>query len=194
MCNRDQLLRWFNSNTGLWYNNQNSPYWWQEANMVTVLAKYGKLNTGVASQIAPIISTVYDKAAKNKPFALLASQPSSNLANKLYIPQKDTDTNPPANTTTLQKRAESGFTNKFYDDSGWWGLAFVAAWEMTGNIKYLNEAIYIWNDMHAAWGTTPCGGLWWNKDANSPVVAISNGGLLIKLALAISILYFLTSW
>ncbi|CAM1502665.1 Fc.00g074410.m01.CDS01 [Cosmosporella sp. VM-42] len=175
-CNKDQLLRWFNSNTGLWYNNQGSPYWWQGANMLTTLAKYGKLNSGVASQLVPIISAIYSNAPKNKPFARVAPSTTSKSAStsKVYTI-----------STKFKRQQDVGFENTFYDDEGWWGLGFIAAWEMTGNINYLNEAIYIWNDMHAAWGSTPCGGLWWNKNSGSPVVAISNE-LYLHLSAAIA--------
>lgn len=132
--------------------------------MLTTLAKYGKMDSFVASQVAPIISSVYNNAPKNKPFAFLAKDSMSKSVVKRYI-----------HDDKAKRQSEVGFTNTFYDDEGWWGLAFIASWEMTGDIKYLNEAIYIWNNMHAGWGKTPCGGLYWNKNSNSPVVAISNG-------------------
>lgn len=44
---------------------------------------------------------------------------------------------------------------------------------MTGDQKYLKTAQSIYNDMNKAYGTTPCGGLWWDKP-NTYVNAIAN--------------------
>lgn len=44
---------------------------------------------------------------------------------------------------------------------------------MTGEQKYLNTARSIYDDMDKAYGTTPCGGLWWDKP-NTYVNAIAN--------------------
>lgn len=44
---------------------------------------------------------------------------------------------------------------------------------MTGNRKYLTAAQAIFADMDKAYGTTPCGGLWWDKQ-KTYVNAIAN--------------------
>ncbi|KAJ3497747.1 hypothetical protein NLG97_g1661 [Lecanicillium saksenae] len=83
----------------------------------------------------------------------------------------------------VAKRA-GGFQNDFYDDEGWWGLAWVAALDVTGRREYLDEAISIWYDMDAAWGKHHCGGIPWNKNGHSPV-SIANE-LYIALGAALS--------
>ncbi|OCK79751.1 glycoside hydrolase family 76 protein [Lepidopterella palustris CBS 459.81] len=64
--------------------------------------------------------------------------------------------------------------NDYYDDEGWWALGWIAAYDLTGNLDYLNTAISIFDDMTTGWGT-PCssGGLWWSKD-RTYISAISN--------------------
>ncbi|KAK0355880.1 hypothetical protein LTR59_008507 [Friedmanniomyces endolithicus] len=58
----------------------------------------------------------------------------------------------------------NGFLNSYCDDEGWWALAWIAAYDVTGNWQYLATAESIFEDMKAAAGTTPCGGLiWWDK-------------------------------
>ena len=52
----------------------------------------------------------------------------------------------------------------WYDDLGWWSLAFLRMYEYTSNHKYLSDSIvfadYVW---HNAWDTNYCqGGLWWS--------------------------------
>jgi len=60
------------------------------------------------------------------------------------------------------------------DDEGWWALAWIAAYDITGNWQYLATAESIFEDMKAAAGTTPCGGLiWWDK-SHTYVNAIAN--------------------
>src|SRR6185437_15617563 len=57
-----------------------------------------------------------------------------------------------------------GFLNKYYDDEGWWALAWVDAWDLTGDNAYLAMAESIFKDMAAAWDDTCGGGIWWNRD------------------------------
>ncbi|CAH0049020.1 unnamed protein product [Clonostachys solani] len=178
----DQLLRWFNSNTGLFYDNSNNPYWWQGGNMLTTLALFGKLDSGVASQVTPVINQIYTNAPKNKPFAFASTKKSSDMSayEKVYIPSNKLAGRSPL----LRRQGDVGFENSFYDDEAWWALGFIASWELTGKIEYLNEAIYIWDDMTAAVGTTPCGGIWWDK-AHTYVNAIANE-LYLHLSAAIA--------
>lgn len=49
----------------------------------------------------------------------------------------------------------------------------IAAYDVTGNHKHLYTAQVIFDDMHKAYNTTPCGGLWWDKP-HTYVNAIAN--------------------
>ncbi|KAG8526390.1 uncharacterized protein KY384_000384 [Bacidia gigantensis] len=55
-----------------------------------------------------------------------------------------------------------GFLNDFYDDEGWWALAFLRIYDVTNEDEYLEIAMAIFEDMTTGWGG-PCGGVWWNK-------------------------------
>jgi predicted alpha-1,6-mannanase (GH76 family) len=56
------------------------------------------------------------------------------------------------------------FINSFFDDNGWWALAWLRAYELTGGKRYLVASQRIFTDMTTGWDETCGGGLWWNKD------------------------------
>ena len=56
-----------------------------------------------------------------------------------------------------------GFLNDYYDDEGWWALAWVNAYDLTGKPEYLAMAASIFKDMSGGWDNTCGGGIWWSK-------------------------------
>lgn len=69
----------------------------------------------------------------------------------------------PATFTAAQLR-HPGFINTYFDDNQWWALAWVAAYDLTADERYLAAARAIFAAALGGWDATCGGGLWWNED------------------------------
>jgi predicted alpha-1,6-mannanase (GH76 family) len=67
-----------------------------------------------------------------------------------------------ANTFTAAQGSHANFVNTYYDDDGWWALAWIEAYDVTGNASYLAMAETIFSTISGGWDSTCGGGVWWN--------------------------------
>ncbi|HHV44690.1 MAG TPA: glycoside hydrolase family 76 protein [Firmicutes bacterium] len=56
------------------------------------------------------------------------------------------------------------FINEFNDDMAWWALASLRAYRISGDTKYLNRALLLWNTILRSWDEELGGGIWWRND------------------------------
>jgi predicted alpha-1,6-mannanase (GH76 family) len=69
-----------------------------------------------------------------------------------------------ANTFERAPRKFPDYLNEYWDDEGWWALAWAGAYELTHEARYLDMADRIFTDMTKGWDDTCGGGIWWRKD------------------------------
>jgi predicted alpha-1,6-mannanase (GH76 family) len=86
-----------------------------------------------------------------------------------------------ATTFAAAQRQHAGFVNDYYDDNGWWALAWVAAFDLTRDRRYLDAAEAIFARNTAAWTGICGGGLRWNT-TSSYKNAITNELFLVLAA------------
>jgi glycosyl hydrolase family 76 len=74
----------------------------------------------------------------------------------------------------------------WFDDNGWWGMAFLDAYRATGNPEYLTEAEIAQRFISVSgWDSTPGrpGGLWWNTNRSFYAGETLAGGTLLSARL-----------
>ena len=67
------------------------------------------------------------------------------------------------NTFKVAQKISPGFINQYYDDEGWWALAWIDAYDLTRHPPYLDMAESIFADMAGGWSNDCSGGIWWSK-------------------------------
>ena len=157
------LQGWYNPSTGLW----NSTGWWNSANCLTVLATLAAIDPNIATLAAPIFANTFLQAQKHTFETIKVLQNGAMMSyTKSLKPSSAID------QASLQNPRPLCFLNAYYDDEGWWALAWIRVFSVTGSPHYLSAAVSIFQDMVLG-SHTPCGGIWWDK-RRTYVNAIAN--------------------
>ncbi|MGW1727630.1 glycoside hydrolase family 76 protein [Streptomyces sp. NPDC002306] len=73
---------------------------------------------------------------------------------------------------------EGHFISRSIDDSGWWAIAWIDAYDYTGDSRYLAEAVTIADYVRQYWDPGTCGGgVWWDRERTYKN-AVTNGQYL----------------
>lgn len=79
---------------------------------------------------------------------------------------------------------DGDFISRAIDDTAWWGLAWLAAYDRTHDGRYLAEAAKIADYVHGFWDPSTCGGgVWWDRERTYKNAVTS--GLYLRLAAAL---------
>ncbi|KAF7190392.1 hypothetical protein HII31_08310 [Pseudocercospora fuligena] len=144
-----QLQTWYNQSIGLWIP---STGWWNSANCLTVITDLAAIDSNVKSSVTGVLSNTYVKAQQyNLNMTKVQGTESQPFLPTCYYGDKWPHF-PPAwlqHHGRPQARKTSGFLNDYYDDEGWWALAWIAAYDLTKDQQYLSQAEAIFNDMNA---------------------------------------------
>jgi predicted alpha-1,6-mannanase (GH76 family) len=132
--------------------------WWNSANALNAVIGY-MAATGDRSYLQPVVENTFTRAQG-------AYRPINTQWSL-------------ARPFALDLASYQGFINGYYDDEGWWALAWIGAYDLTGDEKYLACANDIFTDMAGAWDDIWGGGIYWGKYAGRPdrtgVVAVPSG-------------------
>jgi predicted alpha-1,6-mannanase (GH76 family) len=79
---------------------------------------------------------------------------------------------------------DGNFTSRSIDDSAWWGLAWVAAYDHIRDPRYLSMATTIAAYVHQYWDPNTCGGGVWSDRERTYKNAVTNG-LYLRLTAAV---------
>ncbi|KAL1888784.1 hypothetical protein Sste5346_009338 [Sporothrix stenoceras] len=152
---------WYDDADGLW----NSTGWWNSANLLTTLADFaldGATSDAEKQELAGVFANTFTNAQKVAQTAVKVVN-SAGLVTSTY-----TKTGPTfllGDRGLVARDGFAGFINDFYDDEGWWALAWIRAFDVTGTASYLSMAESIFADMQTGAQPASCGGgIWWSKD------------------------------
>lgn len=143
------LQQWYNESTGLWETTG----WWNSANALTMLADFVAIDSSLDVVAEHVFQNTFSQAPKASLETVKVMTPYS--VNTYTGPTFPPGINPSTNSF-------AGFLNDYYDDEGWWALAWLKIYDLTKKRHYLQTAMNIFEDMKNGWGG-PCEGLWWNK-------------------------------
>lgn len=120
-----------------WYDPETGLYkttgWWNTANAITALIDYTRLTED--SSYLHLIKNTFKKCES---FSVHDQQNG-----QVHIVQN--------------------FINDYYDDEGWWALAWIDFYDLTREKKYLHTAQIIFSDMVKGWSDRCGGGIYWKK-------------------------------
>ncbi|KAI6796339.1 hypothetical protein KC363_g7232 [Hortaea werneckii] len=126
---------WYNATTGLWQD-----LWWNSANLVTTLARLGQ-----------VVGEETEGAGEGEEAKGWRDSVVGFLEREFEVLGRETG-----------QGQQGGWTRGYYDDGGWWALAWLQVYDLTNDVRYLHTAEGIFEELTTGLNAT-CGGQWWDK-------------------------------
>lgn len=169
--------QWYSISTGIY-----DDAWWNSANVITMMSDFALLRVGKANDlnIGGYINNTFVQAQRTNVQTIKAMK--NGVVTSTYC--LDRNNGCMSKREFLGKRGFDDFINEFYDDEGWWALAWIRAYDVSGKREYLDAAVDIFKDMQTGTGTPCGGGIFWNKERKY-VNAITNE-LYLSVAASLS--------
>lgn len=154
------LQTWYNESSGLW----DTTGWWNSANCLTMLGDFYALDSSEASKLGlnEVFSNTFTQAQQTSLQGV--SKTYVTTSNGLRMVESSWTDSGATGSSAIAKRGFPGFINDYYDDEGWWALAWIRAYDVTSDAAYLSMAESIFADMEGGVNGTCGGGIWWSKD------------------------------
>jgi hypothetical protein len=136
------LQQWYNEETGLW----NTCGWWNGANCMTMLADLAAVDPFALSTATYVFNNTYVLAPAMNPAPGVEKVNTVQGPLTSYPPQWPIESplHPVQSSSTVNP---SAWLDGYYDDDSWWALAWIAAYDVTLNPKYLELAEGIFEDL-----------------------------------------------
>jgi predicted alpha-1,6-mannanase (GH76 family) len=159
---------------GLWEALKDTLRWWNTANAITALIDYMSV-TGDHSYVESVV----DNSFKNGPntwrpkqglnagdIIAAAAKAGLQAAGNVFNPGDIFGGKASPGAVFVNDIAvfNTNFLDDFYDDNGWWALAWIKAFDLTGDYKYITQADTIFNDMTNGWDGVCNGGIYWQRN------------------------------
>lgn len=172
---------------GLWDALRDTLRWWDTANAITAVIDY-MLVTGDRSYLEnPVDNTFNDGPNTWRPKPGITTLDWVGAATHAAVQFVANQANPSLPPPPLGpgghafpgwadpgavfigdiKVSNTNFIDQYYDDNAWWALAWIRAYDLTGDKKYLTQAETIFNDMKGGWDGVCDGGIYWQKNKQS---------------------------
>ncbi len=136
---------------------QDTLLWWNDANAITTLIDY-MLVTGNRAWL-PMVELTFDQGPQAYTMNIEQLVEIAAAATALGGGWEGGLVGGGIASATVAREHYTGFINPggWYDDAGWWALAWLKAYDLTNDLKYLTMAVSIFVYMVGGWDDA-CGG------------------------------------
>jgi hypothetical protein len=139
------LQTWYNQTSGLW----DTAGWWNGANSMTVIADLAAVDSSIQDIAVEVFNNTFVVAPSFNPAPGVEKTTVNGLARTLY-PGSWPDVPALHSVQAVGTVNASAWLDGAYDDDAWWALAWIAAYDVTNNVDYLQLAMGIFDALVSA--------------------------------------------